>query len=453
MTPNPGHTALLIDWENFFLSREQQFNARSGDGAYIEQDGPRCDLKELVLHTRRLAKGGRVGVRRAYADFNAHRFSTSQGPDWRYYLQKTPMTLMELGIDPVQVFRLGRGSRKNAADIRMVLDACALLRSPAPPTQVVLVTGDADFIPLVNDLREMGTAVAVVGVRDFTSALFQAHCDDFVYFDELTAARSEDATSSDDGVDISTIRDSIRAMLEKRGRVVNFAGVRPLLSKELGRPVRDEDLGFRSLSTFLREHQSELGVDISRGEHDWRISLDPLPDDVSASTATSEPDTRADAERLHSEPSYRRLLLSEWPRIHIAEIDLWEKMIQFFHSRITTAADLDDSDTGWMVDQALDHFSDDSDHREAIRATHFQLLHAGCLKREAARLSLTDFHHRARVFVARTLLDRLRNCRKDSDETIRVDVFANLLLGSSAEPAAIEHVQKAVRAARDGTSG
>jgi hypothetical protein len=76
-------------------------------------------------------------------------------------------------------------SRKNAADIKMVVDALELAFERGYISTFVLCTGDSDFTPLVHKLRELNKRVIGVGVEKTTSALLPPACDEFLYYDRL----------------------------------------------------------------------------------------------------------------------------------------------------------------------------------------------------------------------------------------------------------------------------
>jgi hypothetical protein len=78
-----------------------------------------------------------------------------------------------------------RQSGKNSADIRMVVDALDLCYTKSHVDTFVLITGDSDFSPLVSKLRENDKAVIGVGVKNSTSDLLIANCDEFIYYDDL----------------------------------------------------------------------------------------------------------------------------------------------------------------------------------------------------------------------------------------------------------------------------
>ena len=49
----------------------------------------------------------------------------------------------------------------------------------------VIISGDSDFSPLVSKLRENNKGVIGVGVKNSTSDLLIANCDEFIYYDDL----------------------------------------------------------------------------------------------------------------------------------------------------------------------------------------------------------------------------------------------------------------------------
>jgi hypothetical protein len=49
----------------------------------------------------------------------------------------------------------------------------------------VILSGDSDFSPLVSKLRENDKIVIGVGVKNSTSDLLIANCDEFIYYDDL----------------------------------------------------------------------------------------------------------------------------------------------------------------------------------------------------------------------------------------------------------------------------
>jgi hypothetical protein len=75
--------------------------------------------------------------------------------------------------------------RKNAADIKMAVDAVELCFERDYITTFVLGTGDSDFTPLVHKLRELNRRVIGVGIEASTSALLPPACDEFLFYERL----------------------------------------------------------------------------------------------------------------------------------------------------------------------------------------------------------------------------------------------------------------------------
>src|SRR6266581_4208023 len=72
-----------------------------------------------------------------------------------------------------------------AADIRMVVDALDLCYTKSHVDTFVIISGDSDFSPLVSKLRENDKTVIGVGVKNSSSDLLVANCDEFIFYDDL----------------------------------------------------------------------------------------------------------------------------------------------------------------------------------------------------------------------------------------------------------------------------
>ena len=129
-----SQVAVFIDYENIELS------CRDKMGSDVEVDW------STVLETA--VDLGRVVIRRAYGDWSI--FSSGQ------------RELLGLGIELVHI-PSKRG--KNAADIRIVIDALEMLMGEhANISHVLLVSGDGDFTELAHRLRGYGKIVVGLGV-------------------------------------------------------------------------------------------------------------------------------------------------------------------------------------------------------------------------------------------------------------------------------------------------
>ena len=146
--------ALFCDFENIALGVR--------DARYAQFDITRV-LERLLLK-------GSIVVKKAYCDWERYK-------DLRASMHQAAFELIE--IPHV------KQSGKNSADIRMVVDALDLCYTKPHVDTFVIISGDSDFSPLVSKLRENNKGVIGVGVKNSTSDLLIANCDEFIYYDDL----------------------------------------------------------------------------------------------------------------------------------------------------------------------------------------------------------------------------------------------------------------------------
>lgn len=139
-------TAVFMDYENIYWSMRQQYGS-----------GP--DVERLITSVRDLVEskhgGGPVCLMQAYADFDHEEF--------RGLLSD----LQRRSVEPRHVFskNYDDGTRKNAADIEMSLDALELMYNRPDIEVFLLVCGDRDMIQVIRKLRARGKLVHVVAVE------------------------------------------------------------------------------------------------------------------------------------------------------------------------------------------------------------------------------------------------------------------------------------------------
>ncbi len=100
--------------------------------------------------------------------------------------------MAENAVQMVQRLPSPRGD-KNGGDINLALDALEMAFTHPHVNAFAIISGDSDFIPLVNKLKEYGKTVFVVGGKAFTSTILQQNCHEFVSYESLLsdADRSE----------------------------------------------------------------------------------------------------------------------------------------------------------------------------------------------------------------------------------------------------------------------
>jgi uncharacterized LabA/DUF88 family protein len=125
------------------------------------------------IHQEILKKDiGRIAIQRAYANWSDSRLNILRGD------------IIELGIEPVQMFGFGRAPTKNASDIQLAIDAIDIAFTRSAIEIFIIVSGDGGFSSLAKKLHEYGNMVIGCAYRKTTNRVFEAVCDDFVWIEE-----------------------------------------------------------------------------------------------------------------------------------------------------------------------------------------------------------------------------------------------------------------------------
>ena len=125
---------------------------------------------DVSLPLGALKERGDIVAKFAYANWGRQEGATRQ--------------MAENAVQMVQRIPSPRGD-KNGADINLALDALEMAFTHSHVNAFAVVSGDSDFIPLVNKLKEYGKTVFVVGGKAFTSTILQQNCHEFVSYESL----------------------------------------------------------------------------------------------------------------------------------------------------------------------------------------------------------------------------------------------------------------------------
>jgi uncharacterized protein (TIGR00288 family) len=233
--------ALFVDFENLAIGTREALG------------GMEFEFEPIA---NALAERGRVVSRKAYADW-------SMFSDARQSMTRSHVELIEIPQ------RMG-ATRKNAADIKMAVDAIELAFERDYVTTFVICTGDSDFTPLVHKLRELNKKVIGVGIKASTSNLLPPACDEFIFYDNLAGvdARAEDTDKSPENGESTELESLVTTTLggllrSGQGEVLASSLKRAILRKD---PTFTEaDFGFRAFGELLRHLESEGVVELSAG--------------------------------------------------------------------------------------------------------------------------------------------------------------------------------------------
>jgi uncharacterized protein (TIGR00288 family) len=230
-----------------------------------------CDFENVALGVRearyaqfdmervleRLLAKGSIVVKKAYCD-------------WERY-KEFKATMHAAAFELIEIPHV-RQSGKNSADIRMVVDALDLCYTKAHVDTFVIVSGDSDFSPLVSKLRENAKTVIGVGVKNSSSDLLIANCDEFIYYDDLvrqdeqtrraTRKRRETAPAGSgedkkqEGLDL--MLGTLEALIAERGAEEKIWGSMVKQALKRRNPGFNESYyGFRAFSDLLEEAEKK----------------------------------------------------------------------------------------------------------------------------------------------------------------------------------------------------
>ena len=223
------------------------------------------EMFDIAKVLERLLLKGNIVVKKAYSD-------------WSRYKAFRP-AMHEASFELIEIPHV-RQSGKNSADIRMVVDALDLCYTKAHVDTFVIVSGDSDFSPLVSKLRENNKTVIGVGVKNSTSDLLIANCDEFIYYDDLvrrpparaarkraparkpapgkSAATKADDTRKQEAFDL--IVETYEALVAERGEGEKIWGSMIKQTLKRRKPgFSESSYGFRSFGQLVEE-AGEAGI-------------------------------------------------------------------------------------------------------------------------------------------------------------------------------------------------
>jgi len=257
--------SLFCDFENIALGVR--------DARYAQFDITRV-LERLLLK-------GSIVVKKAYCD-------------WERY-KEFKAGMHHAGFELIEIPHV-KQSGKNSADIRMVVDALDLCYTKPHVDTFVVISGDSDFSPLVSKLRENNKGVIGVGVKNSTSDLLIANCDEFIYYDDLVreqmktrrtprkrasaqaSAAAQPAHAASDSKEESKDEDkkqeafdlvmaTIDALLAERGAEDKIWGSMVKQTLKRRSPGFNESYyGFRSFNTLLEEAAKRRLIGLERDD-------------------------------------------------------------------------------------------------------------------------------------------------------------------------------------------
>ena len=274
--PGAARVAVYLDFDNIVISRYDQVNGRNS----FQRDNAK-GLESAKLVRARVDVGaildfassfGTVVLTRAYADWSA-----DVNAEYREQL-------VGRAVDLVQLFPAAAYG-KNAADIRLAVDAVEDMFRLPDLTHVVIVAGDSDYIPLAQRCKRLGRYVVGIGVAGSSSKSLAAACDDFVIYDSLPGVpvfepiateeapkRTKRTKSAEaDSPEPPDQQTAATALLQRALQIgldkddvdwLHNSAVKAQM-KRMDPSFSEKALGFKSFSDFLRSRTDVVELDES----------------------------------------------------------------------------------------------------------------------------------------------------------------------------------------------
>lgn len=274
--PGAARVAVYLDFDNIVLSRYDQVHGRNS----FQRDKPKgldaAKLTRAIVDVGAIldfsSSFGTLVLTRAYADWSADINAGYRGQ------------LVGRAVDLVQLFPAAAYG-KNAADIRLAVDAVEDMFRLPDLTHVVIVAGDSDYIPLAQRCKRLGRYVVGIGVAGSSSKSLAAACDEFVIYDALPGVPAIAAPPVEDEAPKKRARQTTPTEPEEPETPDPQAAATALLKRALQIGLEKDDaewlhnsavkaqmkrmdpsfseksLGFKSFSDFLRARTDTVELD------------------------------------------------------------------------------------------------------------------------------------------------------------------------------------------------
>lgn len=370
------NTAILYDIENLI-------------GGYGKSDmSTEISLKDIFNEIKK-KETGKIAIQRAYANWSDPRLSILRGD------------IVELGIEPIQMFGFGKGSQKNASDIQLAIDAIDIAYTKSAIEVFVIVSGDGGFSFLAKKLHEYGRTVIGCAFRRTTNKVFKAVSDDFIWIEEpkdekiifegkqlnndpivIAFRKKYKSIQNPNRDEIFKVTKEIFNFLEENKDAVRFLSGEGLnisvLSQLLNYRFSGFDcfgFGFGKFSEFIRytSYQTKCKL-VFKAPSEYRLVLNS----TKLRRGYEDVDYITDFEQIHSTKNYMKILEKRQP-----EFKQFNKEILFAIADYLAENNMDFQKVkyGDIIDKLSDLFDlEQADIKSAVKS----LISGGCFIRVLA---------------------------------------------------------------------
>ena len=239
--------AVFIDFDNIEIGVKSTLNRHFDIGAVLEA------IKER----------GEVVTKIAYGDWKR------AGEHSRSMTQHA-IQMVQRNLTP--------GGDKNGADINLALDALEMAFTRNHINAFVIVGGDSDFIALVEKLKQYDKKVLVVGGRNFTSAILQKNCHEFIAYENLIAPQRRPAEKTRTAVSDTNLAKAF-PMVRRALKVLNDREVSPQLGLlkstllQLDSTFSERDYGASTFRDFIEKMAAAGYVNLKQVDRSLLVEL------------------------------------------------------------------------------------------------------------------------------------------------------------------------------------
>lgn len=211
--------AVFIDFENIYYSSLNNFG----------------EEPDLMIIRKLCEKKGGIASIQAFGD-------------WVRFNEQID-SLQTTGIQPV--FTPLSRTEKSSADTFICVHAMKLFMQNQNINTLILVSGDRDFIPLLNELRSLGKTTFLMGVPGSISRDLVNVADGLIEYQPAKIKHQESKSLQSPQKKVSEqIENSIISLLKKENRRINVATIGIMIKKQHP-SFNHKEFGYDKLSHFL----------------------------------------------------------------------------------------------------------------------------------------------------------------------------------------------------------
>jgi uncharacterized LabA/DUF88 family protein len=255
--------AVFVDFDNIAIGVKQSLNRNFDIGIVLEA------IKEK----------GQVITKIAYGDWK-------RAEDYSRAMTQHAVQMVQRNLTP--------GGDKNGADIALALDALEMAFTRDHINAFVIVGGDSDFIALVEKLKQYDKTVFIVGGRQFTSAILQKNCHEFISYENLIGIQSGSKKEKTQASATSALENAL-PLIRRALKILSDREVSPQLGLlkstllQLDSTFSERDYGVSSFRDFTQKLADAGYVNLKQVDRSLLVELRESREEVKETREASVP--------------------------------------------------------------------------------------------------------------------------------------------------------------------